>query len=88
ATEKAKEIVRMAVAKARYLDPLEELEVKAEQSALVLGGGVAGLRAALELANYGFQVYLVEKSPTIGGKAALIGYVDPKTKGAEIVSKM
>jgi heterodisulfide reductase subunit A len=88
ATEKAKEIVRMAVAKARYLEPLEELEVEAEQSALVLGGGVAGLRAALELANYGFQVYLVEKSPTIGGKAALIGYVDPKTKGAEIVNKM
>jgi heterodisulfide reductase subunit A len=88
ATEKAKEIVRMAVAKARYLEPLEELEFGAEQSVLVLGGGVAGLRAALELANYGFQVYLVEKSPVIGGKAALIGYVDPNTKGAEIVGKL
>ncbi|MEM2657941.1 MAG: FAD-binding protein, partial [Archaeoglobaceae archaeon] len=88
ATEKAKEIVRMAVAKARHLEPLEELEVKAEPSALVLGGGVAGMRAALELANYGFNVYLVEKAPTIGGKAALIGYIDPKTKGPDVVSKM
>ncbi len=88
ATEKAMEIVRMAVAKARYLEPLEELEVEAKKSVLVLGGGVAGIRAALELANYGFDVYVVEKSPTIGGKAALIGYIDPKTKGAEVVSKM
>ncbi|MEM0331986.1 MAG: CoB--CoM heterodisulfide reductase iron-sulfur subunit A family protein, partial [Archaeoglobaceae archaeon] len=88
ATEKAMEIVRMAVAKARYLEPLEELEVEAKKSVLVLGGGVAGIRAALELANYGFDVYIVEKSPTIGGKAALIGYIDPKTKGAEVVSKM
>ncbi|RLG61636.1 disulfide reductase [Candidatus Geothermarchaeota archaeon] len=88
ATEKAKDLVRMAVAKARLLEPLEEKEIETSRNILVVGGGVAGMRAALELAHYGFEVYLIEKSPTLGGKAALVGYVEDDVKGSEIVGKM
>ena len=88
ATRKAMDLVRMAVAKARLLEPLEEKEVPVYNSVLVIGAGVAGMRAALELARYGFEVYLIDKSPTIGGKAALIGFVDVDTRGSEIVNKM
>lgn len=88
ATEKAKDLIRMAVAKARLLEPLEEKVFPAQSSVMILGGGVAGMRAALELAKYGFEAYLIEKGPALGGKAALIGYIDPCTKGHEVVSKM
>ncbi len=67
ATEKAKDLVRMAVAKARVLEPQEDLEIEVEPSTLVIGGGIAGMTAALCLANQGFRVYLVEKEPEIGG---------------------
>ena len=87
ATEKAKDLVRMGVAKARLLEPLEEKEFEARPSVIVVGGGVAGMRSAIELASFGFNVYLVEKSPTLGGKAALIGYVDGR-RGPDIVQKM
>ncbi len=87
ATEKAKDIVRMAVAKARLLEPLEEKKFDVNTTVMVLGGGVAGMRAALELAHYGFDVHIVEKSPTLGGKAALVGYVD-STRGVDIVKRM
>jgi len=72
ATEKAKDLVRMAVAKARELEPLEEIKVEVSKKALVIGGGVAGLRAALDLARAGFTVYLVEKRPVLGGHTARI----------------
>ncbi len=68
ATEKAKSLLAAAVAKARNLAPLEDLSFEVEKSALVIGGGVAGTTAALELARMGFRVYLVEKEPSIGGK--------------------
>jgi len=87
ATEKAKDLVRMAVAKARLLEPLEEKEFSVKPSVLIVGGGVSGMRAALELSQYGFDIYLIDKSPTLGGKAALVGYVD-STRGSEIVGKM
>jgi heterodisulfide reductase subunit A len=68
ATEKAIDLVRMAIARARLLEPLEETEVSIKKSTLVVGGGIAGISAALDLANAGFKVYLVEKEPSIGGK--------------------
>jgi len=67
ATEKAKDLVRMAVAKARLLKPQEEPEIDVTPSALVIGGGISGMTAALCLANQGFKVYIVEKEPELGG---------------------
>jgi len=67
ATEKAKAITTMAVAKALRLDPLEIKEVKALKSVLVIGGGISGINAALDLAEMGFKVYLVEKNESLGG---------------------
>ena len=67
ATEKAKDLIRMGVAKARLLQPLEEIEIKVAPSALVIGGGIVGMEAALNLANQGFDVHLVEKEPELGG---------------------
>jgi len=69
ATEKAKELVRMAVAKAAMLEPLRELELGLTQSALVIGGGVAGMVAARELSAQGFEVTLVERGDSLGGNA-------------------
>jgi heterodisulfide reductase subunit A len=77
ATEKAKEIVRMAVAKARLLKPLEVLEVPVTSSALVLGAGVAGASAALDLAEMGYHVYLVDRAEIIGGHMAQLGKTFP-----------
>lgn len=67
ATEKAKTLIRMGVAKARLLQPLEEIEIKVTPSSLVIGGGIAGMNAALNLANQGFEVHLVEKEAQFGG---------------------
>lgn len=69
ATEKAKDLVRMAVARAALLEPLQEKLVKINQRALVIGGGVAGLNAALNLAQQGFEVVVVEKEKELGGMA-------------------
>ncbi|MEM2432655.1 MAG: CoB--CoM heterodisulfide reductase iron-sulfur subunit A family protein [Candidatus Bathyarchaeia archaeon] len=70
ATEKAIDAVRMAVARANLLEPLETIKVPVKRSCLVIGGGIAGIQAALDLANEGFDVYLVEKEPSIGGLMA------------------
>ena len=67
ATEKAKELVKMGVARAALLTPQEESRVPVEPVSLVMGGGVSGMTAALSMANKGFQVYLVEKDPELGG---------------------
>jgi heterodisulfide reductase subunit A len=67
ATEKAKDLVRMGVAKARLLQPLEEQEVGVEPVALVVGGGMIGMTAALNLADRGFQVKLIEREAELGG---------------------
>jgi heterodisulfide reductase subunit A len=67
ATKKAKDLVRMGVAKACLLQPLEEQEVPVEPAALIIGGGMIGMTAALNLANRGFQVKLVERGPRLGG---------------------
>ena len=69
ATEKAKDLVRMAVAKARLIEPLKRVAVDLTRSALVIGGGMAGMTSALNLADQGFEVILVEKSERLGGNA-------------------
>jgi len=77
ATEKAKEIIKMAVAKARLLRPLEVIEVPVTNKALVIGGGIAGINAALDLAEMGFKVYLLEKTESIGGHMAQLDKTFP-----------
>jgi len=77
ATEKAKEIIKMAVAKARLLQVLEVIEVPVTNKALILGGGIAGISAALDLAEMGFKVYLVEKGESIGGHMAQLDKTFP-----------
>ncbi|WP_028325452.1 FAD-dependent oxidoreductase [Desulfatirhabdium butyrativorans] len=69
ATEKAKDLVRMAVQKVALMEPLEEAELQVNQTALVLGGGIAGMTAAKSLANQGYFTHLVEKGPVLGGQA-------------------
>jgi heterodisulfide reductase subunit A2 len=68
ATEKAKDLTRMAIAKARLLEPLEASKVSVDNKAMVIGGGVAGIQSALDLADMGFKTYMIEKQPTIGGR--------------------
>lgn len=67
ATEKAKKLVEAAVAKALLLEALEEKEVDVIPSCLVIGAGIAGIQAALDIADAGFKVYVVEKTPSVGG---------------------
>jgi len=67
ATEKARDIVKMAVARATWLQPQEEPEIDVKESAFVIGAGVAGMTAALSVADQGFKVYLVEKEAEVGG---------------------
>ena len=74
ATEKAKDIVRMAVARAVALEPLKEFELPVDKRALVIGGGIAGLTCALSIANQGHEVYLLEKEKELGGIAKRLYY--------------
>ncbi len=69
ATEKAKDLVRMAVAKAALLEPLQEVEVNVDQRALVIGGGISGMASARSLSAQGYEVFLVERSDRLGGQA-------------------
>lgn len=77
ATAKAKDLVESAVGRARFLMPQEELEVPVKQAALVIGGGVTGIEAALELADAGHKVVLVEKQASIGGIMAQLDKTYP-----------
>ncbi len=77
AMEKSKDIIKMAVAKARLLQPLTRIEVPVTNKAMVLGGGIAGISAALDLAEMGIKVYLVEKSESIGGHMAQLDKTFP-----------
>ncbi len=72
ATRKAKDLLRMAVAKAVRLDPLQEVQLEVIQAGLVIGGGIAGMAAALGLADQGFPVHLVEREGVLGGHARLL----------------
>jgi len=77
ATEKAIDIIRMAVARASLLKPLETIKVPVKKSCLVIGGGITGIQAALDLADDGFDVYLVEKKPSLGGHMAQLDKTFP-----------
>ena len=77
ATEKAKTLVRGAVAKAKLLESLEKSKIDVTPEALVIGGGIAGIQSALDLADQGHKVYLVEKSPTLGGHMAQLDKTFP-----------
>ncbi len=72
ATKKAKEIIRMSVARARHLEPLQEFDLPVNKAALVVGGGIAGMNCALSIAVQGHEVYLVEKEKDLGGLARRI----------------
>ncbi len=77
ASAKALDLIKMAVARARRLLPLEEPQVPMTQRALVIGGGVAGIQSALDLADNGYHVVLVEKQPSIGGVMAQLDKTFP-----------
>ena len=69
ATEKSKDIVKMAIAKARLFEPLSESTMEMNQSVLVIGGGVAGMAAAQNMAEQGYKTFLIEKRDSLGGQA-------------------
>ncbi|MGB3863438.1 MAG: FAD-dependent oxidoreductase, partial [Candidatus Aminicenantaceae bacterium] len=92
ASEKSKDLVRMAVAKARMLEPLQTRFVPIIRSALVIGGGVAGMSSALELADQGYDTYLVEKENELGGNLKHIHYLlngdDPQEKLKKLIQRI
>jgi len=77
ATEKAMDLVRMGVARAAFLEPQAEIRAPVVPSALVIGGGISGLTAALSLARRGFEVKLVEKRSELGGTTRFLGRIFP-----------
>ncbi len=74
ATQKAKDIVRMAVARTTRLEPLQEFELPVDKKALVVGGGLAGMTSSLAMASQGYEVFLVEKDSDLGGMVRRIHY--------------
>ena len=92
ATEKSKDLVRMTVAKSRLLEPLQKISVPIIKSALVIGGGLSGMTSAVELANQGFDVYLVEKEKELGGNLRRIHYLvtgeNPQDELKKLIEKV
>jgi len=92
ATQKAKDLIRMAVAKAGLIQPLVEPVIDIIPKALVIGGGLAGMTAALSLAEQGFECYLIEKTSVLGGNLRNIHYTlegeDPKLYLNELIDKV
>jgi heterodisulfide reductase subunit A len=82
ATDKATKLVAAAVAKTHKMDPLEPIRVEAKNHTVVVGGGIAGLRAAKDLARRGIAVALIEKSPFLGGRAAGLDKLVPSGEAA------
>lgn len=73
-TEKAKDLIRMSAARAAHLEPLQDIDLPVTKTALVVGGGIAGMTCALSIANQGHEVHLVEKDSDLGGMAKRIHY--------------
>lgn len=89
ATRKARDTVRMAVARARWLEPQDEPEIDVADSAMVIGGGISGLTAAVSMANQGFKVHLVEKEPQLGGMTRRLGKIYPTLQdSSEIIDPL
>lgn len=88
ATAKAKDLVRMAVAKVRLLKPVQTKIISINRRALVVGGGIAGMTNALSLAEQGFEVTLVEKSDVLGGHARHIKYTITGNDPQQLVNKL
>ncbi|MCL6557936.1 MAG: FAD-dependent oxidoreductase, partial [Firmicutes bacterium] len=92
ATRKAQQLVKMAVARVKMLSPIHPSASAVERSALVVGGGVAGMVSALSLADQGYKVYLVEKSAELGGNARHIFYTckdrDVQPKVARLIEQV
>jgi heterodisulfide reductase subunit A len=87
ATEKATALVRAGIAKTRLTEPLEPLVIETTPKVLVVGGGIAGLRAAIGLADIGLAVFLVEREPELGGWIGGFGAMYPNDRsGSELVS--
>ena len=83
ATEKAVRLMGAGIAKARHIEPLKPIRLEAKKHVLVIGGGVAGLRAAWDNAQRGLKVTLVEKSPFVGGRMAQLHQVFPNEELAQ-----
>ncbi len=88
ATEKAKDLVRMAVAKARYIEPLPTLSFPVEHTAAVIGGGLAGMTAALEIAAQDFRVDLIERASELGGSLKRMRLEEEGITGLQLASRL
>lgn len=77
AQKKAEELISAAVARAVFVEDIPEKTFPVEKKTMVIGGGVGGCQASLDLAKQGYDVYLVEKQPTIGGKMAMLDRTYP-----------
>ena len=77
ATEKAKAMILSAIERAKLLEPIEKIDFPALKSALVIGAGIAGMQTAVDLADLGFEVNLIEKAPFLGGLSARVGRFFP-----------
>jgi len=87
ATEKAKALIRMGVAKAALLEPKETIKSEINRKALVIGGGIAGMNAAYSLAKMGFEVILVEKRDRLGGMLNELNKIAPQMRDSSDVLK-
>ncbi|MFX1303440.1 MAG: FAD-dependent oxidoreductase [Promethearchaeota archaeon] len=85
ATEKAVDLIRMGVAKSRLLKSQEEKKLKITQTALVIGGGISGMTAALNIANQGFKAYLIEKDKYLGGNLKYLNMLYPTQEDASVL---
>ncbi len=92
ATQKAKDLIRMSIARACQLEPLQEFTLPVNKTVLVVGGGLAGMTSALSVANQGHEVYLVEKETDLGGIANRIYYtlegLDVQTYLKDVIRKV
>jgi len=77
AQEQAEDLLRAAVRKVHFIEKIPRKHLKVLPKTLIIGGGIAGIQSALDLANQGYDVYLIEKSPTIGGIMAKLDRIFP-----------